>query len=171
MRRGSAGLDIATLSQRLALKPAEIDPAVSQLKSVVIRVGSRLWSAGVAEKANKNIRKQVADHHKAKPLEKGAPVADLRAASRIPDALFDHVLHDLIESKKLVSDGGLLRQPGFSIELSDAEDKLAKATILDLQPAGAEPPTVTELAHKHGDRAPNILPFLERTNAVVQPQP
>src|SRR5258708_30437875 len=109
MRRGSAGLDIATLSQRLALKPAEIDPAVSQLKSVVIRVGSRLWSASVAEKANKDIRKQVADHHKAKPLEKGAPVADLRAASKISDALFDHILHALIQSKKLVSHRGPIR--------------------------------------------------------------
>ena len=168
---GPTGLDIATLPQRLALKPAEIDPAVSQLKSVVIRVSSRLWSAGVAEKANKDIRKQVADHHKAKPLEKGAPVADLRAASRIPDALFDHVLHDLIESKKLASDGGLIRQPGFSVELSGAEDKLAKATIVDLEAAGAEPPTVTELAQKHGERVANILRFLERTQSVVQVEP
>ncbi len=113
----------------------------------------------------------MAEHHRARPLDKGAPVNDLRAKSRVPAELFDRVLHDLVSTGKLSSDAGLIRQPGFSAELSGPEDKLAKALLGDLTGAGAEPPTVAELAQRHGERAVSVLRFLERTQAVVQVEP
>jgi selenocysteine-specific elongation factor len=122
----------------------------------------------VIDDAAKLIRKHVADHHRVKPLDKGAPVNDLRAKTRVPEALFDHVLADLVESRKLANDGGLIRQPGFSAGLSAAEDKVARAAIAELEAAGAEPPSVAELATKHGQQVSNVLRFLERTGEVVQ---
>ena len=89
----------------------------------------------------------------------------------MPAELFDHVLHDLVSTGKLTNDGGLIRQPGFSAELSGDEDALAKKALADLTAAGAEPPTVAELAQKHGDRVANVLRFLERSQAVVQVEP
>jgi selenocysteine-specific elongation factor len=165
---GPAGLDAATLPQRLGLKPSQIDPLVSQLKSTVIRVGSVLWSAELLDRVSKSIRKQVAEHHKSKPLEKGAPVADLRAAAKVPAQLFDHVLQDLVASKKLSSDAGLIRQPGFSAELSGTDDALASAALATLTAAGPEPPSIAELIQKHGDKVANVLRFLERSGAVVK---
>jgi selenocysteine-specific elongation factor len=168
---GTAGLDLGRLPQRLGVRPDQVEPLVKTLKSDVVRVGNRIWFADVADQVSKVIRKQVAEHHKARPLDKGAPVTDLRTTSRVPDPLFDHVLHDLIASKKLVSDGGLIRQPGFSAELSGADDGLAKAALAELTAAGAEPPTVAELAQRHGEKVATVLRFLERSQAVVQVEP
>jgi selenocysteine-specific elongation factor len=165
---GAAGIDRSKLPQRLGVKPAEVDRLVSQLKSTVIRVGSFLWPSEIADRIGKSIRKQVAEHHKAKPLDKGVPVADLRAAAKIPAELFDDVLRDLIASKKLSSDGGLIRQPGFSAELSGTDDALAKSALATLISAGAEPPSVAELTQKHGDKVGNVLRFLERSGAIVK---
>jgi len=78
------------------------------------------------------------------------------------------VLATLVGSRKLVNDGGLIRQPNFSAGLSATEDKLAKSVLIDLEAAGAEPPSVAELAPKHGQQVSNVLRFLERTGEVVQ---
>ena len=161
---GAAGIDVNQLPQRLGMPPAD----VASLRHGAVRVGDRLWAPSVIDEAEKLIKKNVADYHRQKPLEKGAPINDLRARTRVPDALFDHVLSVLVESRKLVNDSGLVRQPGFSAGLSVAEDKVAKAALGDLEAAGAEPPTVTELATKHGPQVSNVMRFLERTGEVIQ---
>ena len=161
---GVAGAEIKRLPQRLGIKPS----AIASLKTIGVQVADRLWAASVIDDAGKLIRKHVAEHHRAKPLEKGAPINELRAKARVPDALFDHVLAELVESRKLSNDAGVIRQPGFSAGLSNAEDKIAKAAIAELQSAGAEPPSVAELATRHGPQVANVLRFLERTGEVVQ---
>jgi selenocysteine-specific elongation factor len=161
---GAAGLDVTRLPQRLGIRPAD----AAALKPPGTRVANRAWAASVVDDAEKLIRKHVAEHHRTKPLEKGAPINELRAKLRIPEALFDRVLADLVESRKLGNDAGVIRQPGFSAGLSSAEDKVAKAAIAELETAGAEPPSVTELATKHGPQVSNVLRFLERTGEVVQ---
>ena len=161
---GAAGVDINRLPQRLGMRPVD----VATLKHGAVRVGDRLWATSVIDDAEKLIRKHVAEHHRQRPLEKGAPVNDLRARARIPEALFDHVLADLVDGRKLTNDGGLIRQPGFSAGLSAADDKVAKAALGDLEAAGAEPPSVSELATKHGPQVSNVLRFLERTGEVIQ---
>jgi selenocysteine-specific elongation factor len=164
---GAAGLDVNRLAQRLGIRPSD----AAALKHGAVRVGDRLWASSVIDDAEKLIRKHVADHHRQKPLEKGAPVNELRAKTRVPDALFDHVLAGLVDSRKLASDAGLIRQPGFSAGLSAAEDKVAKAALGELEAAGAEPPSVTELATKHGPQVSIVLRFLERTGEVIQVEP
>jgi selenocysteine-specific elongation factor len=161
---GAAGVDIRQLPQRLGIRPAD----VGGLKAAGMLVGNRLWAPSVIDNAGKLIRKHVAEHHRVKPLDKGAPINDLRAKARVPDALFDYVLADLLESRKLANDGGVIRQPAFSAGLSAAEDKLAKAAMAELEGAGGEPPSVAELATKHGAQVSNVLRFLERTGEVVQ---
>ena len=161
---GASGVDVARLPQRLGLRP----PDVANLKHGAVRVGDRLWASSVIDDAEKLIKKQVAEHHRQKPLEKGAPINELRAKVRIPDALFDHVLSGLVESRKVANDAGLIRQPGFSAGLSAADDKVARAAMSELEAAGAEPPSVSELATKHGQQVSNVLRFLERTGEVVQ---
>jgi selenocysteine-specific elongation factor len=161
---GTAGVDTKRLPQRLGLRPAD----VAGLKHGAVRVGDRLWVSSVIDDAEKLIRKRVAEHHRQKPLEKGAPVSELRAGTRVPDALFDFVLAGLVEGRKLVNDAGLVRQPAFSAGLSAAEDKVAKSALAELEAAGAEPPSVAELATRHGPQVSNVLRFLERTGDVVQ---
>ena len=164
---GTAGVDANRLAQRLGIRPSD----AAALKHGAVRVGERLWASSVIDDAEKLIRKHVADHHRQKPLEKGAPVNELRAKTRVPDALFDHVLSGLVDSRKLTSDAGLIRQPGFSAGLSAAEDKVAKTALGELEAAGAEPPSVSELATKHGPQVANVLRFLERTGEVIQVEP
>jgi selenocysteine-specific elongation factor len=160
----TAGLNFTQLPQRLGLRPSEI----AVLKHGAVRVGDRLWTPAVIDDAERVIRKHVAEHHRTKPLEKGAPINDLRVKTRIPEALFDHVLGGLVESRKLASEGGLVRQPGFSAGLSATDDKVAKAALNELEAAGAEPPSISELATKHGPQVSNVLRFLERTGEVIQ---
>jgi selenocysteine-specific elongation factor len=164
---GTVGVDVTRLAQRLGIRPVD----AAAMKHGAVRVGDRLWVPSVIDDAEKLIRKHVADHHRQKPLEKGAPINELRVKARVPDPLFDHVLGGLVESRKLASDAGLIRQPGFSAGLSAAEDKLAKAALGELEAAGAEPPSVTELATKHGQQVSNVLRFLERTGEVIQVEP
>jgi selenocysteine-specific elongation factor len=167
----ASGIAIDRLAQRLGVWPAAVQDLIGALKTEVVRVGGRLWSAEVPDELRKLIRKLVAEHHRARPLDKGAPVNDLRAKSHVPAELFDSVLHELTSTGKLTNDGGLIRQPGFSAELSGGDDKLAKALLGELAGAGAEPPTAAELAQRHGEKAANVLRFLERSQAVVQVEP
>ena len=51
------------------------------------------------------------------------------------------------------------------------EDQLARAALAELDAAGGEPPSLAELAQRHGDRVANVLRFLERTRAVIQVEP
>jgi len=168
---GALGVAIGRLAQRLGVRPTVVDGLIGALKNDLVRVGPRVWAKDIADDLGKQIRKLVADHHRARPLDKGAPVNDLRAGCRVPPELFDQALHELVSSGKLTNDGGLIRQPGFSAELSGAEDDLAKAALAELNAAGAEPPTVAELAARHGQRVANVLRFLERGNAVIQVEP
>lgn len=165
---GPLGVDVDRLPQRLGVRPADVDRSTATVKAMAVRIGNRLWSSSVVEDAGKAIRKHVAEHHRQRPLDKGAPVNDLRAKARVPEALFDHVLADLVESRKLANDGGLIRQPGFSAGLSTAEDKIAKAALAELTAAAAEPPTVAEMIPRHGPQLANVMRFLERTGEVVQ---
>src|SRR5205807_9803113 len=150
------------LTQRRGERPEQYHDLIVGLKAKVTRIASRLWATDMAEDLKTRIRKLVADHHRERPLDKGAPINDLRAKSRAAPELFDHALQQLVSSDKLASDGGLIRQPGFSAELSGAEDKLAKVILGDLTAAGAEPPAVAELTQRHGDKVANVLRFLER---------
>lgn len=167
----TAGTPVRRLPQRLGIRPADVPAAVASLKGTAEQIGDRLWMSASLEDLSKAIRRHVADHHRQKPLDKGAPVNDLRARTRVPDALFDHVLADLVASRKLVNEAGVVRQPGFSAGLSDVEDRIAKAALAELAAAGAEPPTVAEMAPRLGSQLPNVMRFLERTGEVVQVEP
>jgi selenocysteine-specific elongation factor len=168
---GMSGVAVARLPQRLGLPPGEVTPVIASLKGEVARVGERLWQSDALEDLGKAIRKHVADHHRQVPLDRGAPINTLRAKSRAPEALFDHVLADLVESRKLVNDAGVIRQPTFSAGLSPAEDKVAQAALAELNAAGAEPPSMSEMTPRHGPALGNVMRFLERTGAVVQVEP
>ena len=160
---GAAGLDLTRLRQRLG--PGHT------VAGGGLTVGDRMWTKAVADETERLLRKFVAEHHRTKPMEKGAPINELRAKVRVPEPLFDHILSSLVETRKLVNDGGLIRQPNFSAGLSGAEDMVAKAALADLEAAGAEPPSVAELATKHGPQVSNVLRFLERAGDVVQVEP
>jgi selenocysteine-specific elongation factor len=168
---GAAGIPVQRLPQRLGVRPADVPAAIAALKGRVEQIGDRLWMSDAIEDLSKLIRKHVAEHHRQKPLDKGAPVNDLRARARVPDALFDHVLNGLVMSRKLANDSGAIRQPGFSAGLSDAEDRIARAALAELTAAGAEPPTVAEMTPRLGAQLANVMRFLERTGDVVQVEP
>ncbi|MEO5568542.1 MAG: selenocysteine-specific translation elongation factor [Gemmatimonadaceae bacterium] len=168
---GTAGSYIGRLPQRLGIQPREVPAAIASLKTEVTKVGDRLWTSSVLDDASKLIRKHVAEHHRVRPLDKGAPINELRAKARVPEALFDRVLTDLVDARKLSNDAGAIRQPGFSAGLSTVDEKIATAALAELTAAGAEPPTVAEMAPRHGQQLANVMRFLERTGAVVQVEP
>jgi selenocysteine-specific elongation factor len=168
---GVVGVAVSRLPQRLGLEPSAIPAMIASARNEVVAVGDRLWPAAVLEDLGKTIRKHVAEHHRTKPLDRGAPVNDLRAKARVPEALFDHVLGALVESRKLTSDAGVIRQPGFSAGLSGAEEKVAQAALAELSAAGGEPPTVGEMTPRLGPALGNVMRFLERTGAVIQVEP
>ena len=168
---GVVGVAVSRLPQRLGLEPSAIPAMIASARNEVVAVGDRLWPAAVLEDLGKTIRKHVAEHHRTKPLDRGAPVNDLRAKARVPEALFDHVLGALVESRKLASDSGVIRQPGFSAGLSGAEEKVAQAALAELSAAGGEPPTVGEMTPRLGPALGNVMRFLERTGAVIQVEP
>jgi selenocysteine-specific elongation factor len=64
-------------------------------------------------------------------------------------------------------DGGLVRRPGWTPRLSRVEADLKSRLVDALRSAGAEPPSLGELATVHGQGVAALLRMLEREGVVV----
>jgi selenocysteine-specific elongation factor len=92
------------------------------------------------------ILETVDAHHVARPLDAGAPRQWLRTRIRAPEALVDAVIGRLVDEGRLAAEQGEIRLAQFAPRLSGRLATAAAALRERLAAAGAEPPTLDELA-------------------------
>ena len=116
------------------------------------------------------IRSTLAEYHAAHPLDTGAPRQWLRTRVRVAEAVVDAVLEELVSSGELVLEQGDVRLADFTARLSEPQRALAADLVARLTAAGAEPPTVEELASSVGAPASEVASvtrLLARQGEVV----
>ena len=160
---GLHGIPAGVLPVRLRV------PATRAFKSKdLTKVGDRWYSTDALDAARAKLLSVVRSHHNEKPLDPGAQREDVRSRLDADQALFDHLVSELVAKKKLEAAGAILRMPGRSAELSPAQQKVADAVLAELAAAGREPPSLGELEQRHGTHAASVLRHLERQKRVVQ---
>jgi selenocysteine-specific elongation factor len=167
LREASAsGLDPAELPLRLGLDRTATDALVSGLEGAAV-VAGRVFDALAVEQAERAILTAVDSVHEAEPLEPGAPLQAVRGTVAASHALADLAVSRLTARGALESSAGVLRRAGWTPRLGEAQRATRDAIRVALEAADAEPPSVGELASRHGAEVPALLRLLERDGSVV----
>jgi selenocysteine-specific elongation factor len=158
---GSHGLPVAALPVRLGVAP-------SSNGTSALRIGDRLFDAGVVSSVRESVLASVTAYHKEHPLDPGAPRQDVRSRLKLDPALFDHVVAEMTKDGALGASGAALRSATFKNELSKQDQGISEQLIAALVAGGTEPPSVGELETKFGKGTVGVLRHLERQRLVVR---
>jgi selenocysteine-specific elongation factor len=164
---GLHGLSEPSLAIRLGVPPGEVSRVVAEIGSLT-KVGERWYTRDALKAAGQKILALVKAHHAARPLDPGAPRQEIRSRLGIDPQLFDRIVSQLTEAKKLTTAGADLRAAGFGAELTAEQKRVADEMLAVLAAAGHEPPSVTELEARFGGQAQALLRHLARSQRVVQ---
>ena len=164
---GLHGVPDASLAVRLGIPPHEVSAVLSSLGSLT-KIGERWYTRDALAGAGRRILALVKAHHTTRPLDPGAPRQDIRSRLGIDQQLFDRVISQLVEAKKLAATGAELRAAGFGPELSADQTRVADEMLEVLAAAGHEPPSVSELEARFGKHTQSLLRHLVRAQRVVQ---
>lgn len=164
---GSIGVETAELLIRIPLRPDEVVRMLAAAGAVTI--GTRAVSRDALQAAAGRIAAAVEEFHSRSPLEPGLPLATARRAARAPDAVADAAIGLLCGGP--VEDGhvvehGTIRAARHAGGNAHAAELLARL-LQRLERAGAEPPTVAELAGELGEATPALLRHAERLGNIV----
>lgn len=165
---GLHGVREGTLPVRLGVLPADVPRIVSEARTLA-RVGELLYARAALDGAGERLLALVKAHHAARPLDPGAPKQDVRSRlGGMDQHLFDRIVAQLVDAKKLVAGGADLRAAGFGPELSAEQTRLADELLGMIASAGHEPPSATELEARFGKQTPSLLRHLVRAQRVIQ---
>jgi selenocysteine-specific elongation factor len=105
--------------------------------------------------------------HAATPLADGAPLQTIRARLGVAAELAGVVVSEALAAGLLEQRGALLRRAGWQPTLDADDARLADVLRTEIQAGGAAPPTVAELAGRHGARASELLRLLARRGELM----
>ncbi|HEY9229381.1 MAG TPA: SelB C-terminal domain-containing protein, partial [Gemmatimonadaceae bacterium] len=165
---GGEGVPIAALPVRLGLPVASCRELVAAEQSIVVAAG-RVVNREFLEKLVDQALSLVDAYHAEHPLEPGISTQFLR--SKLPGAaeVVDFVLNaEASAGTRLATQGGVISRPGWVPTPTADQASLLRTIVSQLEAAGAEPPSIEELASALGADAGAILRFLERKGEVVQ---
>jgi selenocysteine-specific elongation factor len=166
------GLDVAELPVRLGVGANELADLLTA--SDAWRVADRLYAPSARAQVVERIRFTLAEYHAAHPLDPGAPRQWLRTRIRVAEAVVDAVLEELVSAGELVLEQGDVRLAGFTTRLSEKQRALADQIVARLTAAGAEPPSVEELAASLGASSADVASvtrLLARQGELVAVEP
>ena len=163
---GLDGLAVETLPIRLGTTTAEAAELTRQSHLTELR--GRLYDPQALDTLEKRVETAVAKHVETFPLELGVQLQSLRSLARAPDAAIDYVVDRLIRNGRIEVNQSLVKPAGWTGKLSDRERLLADAMMHDICVNPSEPPAVSELAAKFGDKAPALLRYMERAGQLVR---
>ncbi len=157
--RVAAGLGVSALTASLK---AACQIGLARDADWYVAAGEVAPVAGTLESA-------LRAYHSASPLEPGMPLSAWRgAAERVPAALVGLAEQSLLGSGAVERDGSVARLTEFKAGTGDAASSQREQLLADLKQAGAEPPSVQELAARHPDLdVHGTLRFLARSGQVV----
>lgn len=163
---GLDGLAVETLPIRLGTTTAEAAELTRQSHLTELR--GRLYDPQALDTLEKRVETAVAKHVETFPLELGVQLQSLRSLARAPDAAIDYVVDRLIRNGRIEVNQSLVKPAGWTGTLSDRERLLADAMMHEICVNPSEPPAVSELAAKFGDKAPALLRYMERAGQLVR---
>jgi selenocysteine-specific elongation factor len=138
------------------------------------RVGSRFISSSVREKLVATSDEILDAFHAEHPLDLGAPLQWLRSRLDAPDEVATALLASLAAEGHLVVEQGLVAKAGFTPKPSLSQIRLSTSVTEALVSAGAEPPSVEEIADRlavPGDEVLSIARWLARDGSLVAVEP
>jgi selenocysteine-specific elongation factor len=160
------GVSITALPIRLGLKPSAAAKQVKHAKSA-LRVGDILFEQSLAKSVESDALKLIDACHREHPLEPGLPIQSLRSAVRVAPALVDAVIEAVVARGAITSTGGYLARTGWTVGGGEADSAKTKAVLGEIVGAGANPPSVDELAARHGKDVIAVLKLLARRGDLV----
>ena len=166
---GDAGLDVATLPVRLGVRPRDVPDLLNRAE--VLTIGGRVFAADVAASLEERLVRLVADAHRARPLEIGVSLQEVRSRLAVSAELIDAVLASATAHGSIESSGGVVRAAGWTPRLTDAQRRALVEIEETIRAAGSEPPSVSELALRFGADVADLLRLVEREGRVVPVEP
>jgi selenocysteine-specific elongation factor len=131
------------------------------------QLGSRVFAAAAVGSAGERLRALVDEAHAAQPLEPGVSLQTIRSRLGVAEELMDALLAEAVRGGELDVTRGTAARAGWEPRLSAEQATVADRIVSELREAGEEPPTVDELASRHGPGVPALLRLLERRGSVV----
>jgi selenocysteine-specific elongation factor len=92
----------------------------------------------------------------------------LRSLAQAPEAVIDFVVDRLASKGKIEVRQSVVKPAGWTGKLSDRERVLADAMTHEICISPSEPPAVSELTSRFGEKVPALLRYLERAGEVVR---
>ena len=160
-----SGVDITSLPIRLGILPRELDALLDD--DATLCINGHVFASGIADAVQSRLVRLVEDAHRARPLEPGVSLQEVRSRLAAPQGLVDWVLERAGERRLIETSGGVIRAAGWSPRLTDAQRLILDAIDEAIRAAAHEPPSVAELTPRFGQVAADLLRFLEREGRVV----
>jgi len=144
LEAGVAGVELAELPVRLGVGRSTVDVLLATPGRW--RAGDRLYAESAREAITSHLLDALGAHHRHNPLASGAPRQWLRSRVRAPDAAVEQIVDRLLRDGRIVAEQGDVRLAEFEARLSDRQQSLATHLVSRIVAAGAEPPSLEELA-------------------------
>ena len=166
---GADGVEVASLPVRLGVSPSDMQSLLA--RADVLQLGGRLYAADIVSTLHDRLVRLVEVGHRARPLEPGLSLQEVRSRLGVAPELVDHVLARSTGDGSIEVAGGIVRTTGWTPRLTDAQ-RATLAQIADtLRSAGSEPPSVDELEARFGRDVPDLVRLLEREERIVAVEP
>ena len=175
---GAAGLSRQELVKLLSLNNAEVDPILKQMvKTGQIIPYDPENRRFVLSAAVKDLQNQAAQFlqkfHQSQPLKLGASKEELRR--RLPEELevrlFNYLLQDMENQKRIVIDKELVRLASYRVVLGEEQEELAKKMESLYHQGGLTPPTLKEAGaalRAEGRRLQEIVKLLTSQGRLIK---
>ena len=164
-----SGLDVASLPIRLGILPRELDALLDD--DATLRIDGRAFSWEIAADLEARLVRLVEDAHRARPLEPGMSLQEVRSRLAAPQELVDFVLARAEEQQRIETAGGSIRAAGWSPRLTETQRTSLREIDEAIRAAAHEPPSVGELTPRFGQLTADLLRLLEREGRVVAVEP
>jgi len=175
---GAAGRSRLELVQLLSLNDTELDPLLAQLlqKSQIICYDpekNRYALSAAVKDLQDQATQFLQKYHHSQPLKLGLSKEELRR--RLPEELevrlFNYLLQNLEQQKRLVVDKELVRLASHRVVLGEAQEELARKLESLYARGGLTPPTLKEAGtalKTEGSRLQEIIKLLTSKGRLVK---
>ena len=169
---GAAGVNVRELAVRMGILPGDVEPLIDAADGW--RVGTRFIARAARDRLAAAAMDVLESYHRANPLEPGAPLQWLRSRLDASDDVAAAVLTLLTGAERIVVDQGVVASAAFAPSLSPMQATLSRAIMSSLDAAGAEPPSIDELAAALGAEHQAVLGlarWLARDGSLIAVEP
>jgi selenocysteine-specific elongation factor len=172
-RHGTGGVGEPLLPILTGATPGDVRLGLGEHGAIV--AGGKAFPASASREVAAALLRALADYHAGRPLHRGMDPEQLRRAAPpgADDALVGHALGTLLECQEVLMTGGRAALPGFSLTLTDQQQRVRDRVLQAYADAGPTPPRIQELASMLGT-APelqDLVALLEADGLLVRLDP